>query len=213
MNTGILLSILFIVVCLRVVDKRLLKKRGLFTKIHIPAGVAFVITGVLHIVTTYPLLPTQPVSVPATGMLGFFFILVCIFCGYRKKMKLHRAAALFAALFMVLHVALNLSGLAAYQSRVQVININNVDLSSIPDGVYIGECDVILVYAKVEVTVSDGSIVNISILEHRNGRGEPAEKVVDDILERQTIDVDTVSGATNSSKVIKKAVENALCNT
>ncbi|MCI8299875.1 MAG: FMN-binding protein, partial [Lachnospiraceae bacterium] len=43
-----------------------------------------------------------------------------------------------------------------------------------------------------------------------NGRGSRAEVVVDRIIEEQKIEVDAVSGATNSSTVIKKAVENAL---
>ncbi len=62
----------------------------------------------------------------------------------------------------------------------------------------------------MEVTVQNGAITNIDILEHKNERGKPAEIVVDRIIEEQKIDVDTVSGATNSSTVIKKAVENAL---
>ena len=66
------------------------------------------------------------------------------------------------------------------------------------------------VYAKVEVTVQNGVITNIDILEHKNGRGSSAEVVVDRIVEEQKIEVDAVSGATNSSTVIKKAVENAL---
>ena len=66
------------------------------------------------------------------------------------------------------------------------------------------------VYAKVEVTVQDGVITNIDILEHKNGRGSRAEVVIDRIIEEQRIEVDAVSGATNSSTVIKKAVENAL---
>ena len=66
------------------------------------------------------------------------------------------------------------------------------------------------VYAKAEVTVKAGVITNIDILEHKNGRGSRAEVVIDRILEEQKIDVDAVSGATNSSTVIKKAVENAL---
>jgi len=61
----------------------------------------------------------------------------------------------------------------------------------------------------VEVTVQDGVITNIDILEHKNGRGKSAEVVADRIMEEQKIDVDAVSGATNSSVVIKKAVENA----
>lgn len=66
------------------------------------------------------------------------------------------------------------------------------------------------IYAKVEVTVQAGVITNIDILEHLNERGSRAEVVVDRIIEEQKIEVDAVSGATNSSTVIKKAVENAL---
>jgi uncharacterized protein with FMN-binding domain len=54
--------------------------------------------------------------------------------------------------------------------------------------------------------------VNIVIWEHRNERGEPAERIANDIIVRQEINVDAVSGATNSSSVIKKAVENAFLN-
>ena len=89
-------------------------------------------------------------------------------------------------------------------------SLSNLDISNVPNGVYVGEYDVDFVYAKVEVTVQNGVITNITILEHKNGRGKPAEIVVDRILEEQKIDVDAVSGATNSSIVIKKAVENAL---
>ena len=60
------------------------------------------------------------------------------------------------------------------------------------------------------MTVQNGAVTNIDILEHKNGRGSRAEVVVDRIVEEQKIEVDAVSGATNSSTVIKKAVENAL---
>ena len=66
------------------------------------------------------------------------------------------------------------------------------------------------VYAKVQVTVRNGAITAIDIREHKNGRGEPAELVADRMIQEQKIDVDIVSGATSSSIVIKKAVENAL---
>lgn len=40
--------------------------------------------------------------------------------------------------------------------------------------------------------------------------GKTAEVIADSIVDEQKIDVDAISGATNSSTVIKKAVENAL---
>ena len=60
------------------------------------------------------------------------------------------------------------------------------------------------------MTVRNGVITSIDILEHKNQRGKPAEVVTDRIIEEQKIDVDAISGATNSSTVIKKAVENAI---
>ena len=68
------------------------------------------------------------------------------------------------------------------------------------------------IYAKVEVTVEDGEIVSINILEHRHERGKAAEAITNKIVDEQKIDVDAISGATNSSTVYKKAVENALKN-
>lgn len=88
----------------------------------------------------------------------------------------------------------------------------NIDASHIPDGSYLGECDVKFIRAKVEVTVTDGLITNILLLEHYNGKGAAAEGIEHTIINEQRIDVDAVSGATNSSIVIKKAVDNALSN-
>jgi uncharacterized protein with FMN-binding domain len=89
-----------------------------------------------------------------------------------------------------------------YKRAVKETTIEEVNISDIPDGVYIGEYDVNFIYVKVEV--------DVSILEHRQERGKDAEAVANEIVDEQRIDVDTVSGATNSSIVIKKAVEVAL---
>lgn len=109
-------------------------------------------------------------------------------------------------------LGLYLKSVADYKQTVRETVISEPDISAIPDGVYIGEYDVDFIYAKVEVTVQSGKITAINILEHRNGRGEPAESIVDEILIEQKLDVDSISGATNSSIVIKKAIENALSN-
>ena len=85
-----------------------------------------------------------------------------------------------------------------YKRAVKETTIEEVNISDISDGVYIGKYDVNFIYAKVEV---DGS---------RQERGKAAEAVANEIVDEQRIDVDTVSGATNSSIVIKKAVEVAL---
>ena len=66
---------------------------------------------------------------------------------------------------------------------------------------------------RVEVVVEDGEITEISLLE---AKGEDAaylttaESILDDILKAQSVDVDTVSGATFSSTGIRDAVSAAL---
>ena len=86
----------------------------------------------------------------------------------------------------------------------------NVDMSQTNDGTYYGETDGGMVYAKVAVTIENHVITKVDIIEHRNGKGAKAEAIVDTIVEKNNYDVDTVSGATFSSKVIKSAVSKAL---
>lgn len=126
----------------------------------------------------------------------------------RKRILSFTAILLF--LIVLIFTAVYLKRVADYKKAVRETAFNSMDISNVPDGVYIGEYDVDFIYARVEVTVQNGIITNIDILEHKNGRGSSAEIVVDRMMEEQKIDVDAVSGATNSSTVIKKAVENAL---
>ena len=129
------------------------------------------------------------------------------------KISRKRITLIVVALFCLIgliYMAVYLKSIADYKKAVEKTTFTNIDISDIPDGVYIGEYDVNVIYAKVEVTVENGEITNIIILEHRNERGKPAEAVINKIVEEQKIDVDAVSAATNSSTVIKKAVENAL---
>ncbi len=98
----------------------------------------------------------------------------------------------------------------SYKDQVNSMVFQDIDISTIPDGVYIGESDTGVIYAKVEVTVENGMLLNINLLEHRNERGEAAEVIVDHMVQEQNIGVDAISSATNSSKVIRMAVEHAL---
>ena len=90
------------------------------------------------------------------------------------------------------------------------LEISNIDITAVRDGVYIGNADNGLVRASVSVEVNNGAIQNISILEHDNLLGKSAEKIVDSIVEQQSLDVDAITSATYSSDTLRKAVENAL---
>ena len=127
-----------------------------------------------------------------------------------SKKKIISFIILLLLLIGLICGAVYLKNVADYKRAVRETTFDEIDIADVSDGIYIGEYDVNFIYAKVEVTVEDGEIVSINILEHRHERGKAAEKIIEKIIEEQKIDVDAVSGATNSSTVIKKAVENAL---
>ena len=115
-------------------------------------------------------------------------------------------AVVIAGVFLVTYLV----SFNRYQNAVKNIVYENYDAAGIPNGIYTGECDVGFIFAKAEVKVENGSIAEIELLEHQNDRGSAAEGIEMDIVAQQKVDVDVVAGATNSSKVIKKAVDNAL---
>jgi len=103
-----------------------------------------------------------------------------------------------------------LKRISNYKEKVNNIVIEEVNIDNKKDGKYIGEFDADVIYAKVEVEIKNKKISNINIIEHKNERGTPAEVIPKKVVDAQSLKVDVVSGATNSSKVILKAIENAL---
>ena len=125
-----------------------------------------------------------------------------------KRLLLCLCAAVLLAGAVIL--GLYLKSLSDYRRAVAEIRFEGIDIAGVADGTYTGEYDVGFVYARVRVTVRGGVLERVEILEHKNGRGAPAESVTQEMTERQSVYVDTVSGATNSSLVLEKAAENAL---
>lgn len=102
--------------------------------------------------------------------------------------------------------------LATYRREIATIEIGEIDLGVVPDGTYTGSFDTVWIGAQVEVKVQDKRMIGIE-LQHRHDRGAEAEVIPERVLVAQSLDVDLVSGASNSSMVILKAIENALVNT
>lgn len=92
------------------------------------------------------------------------------------------------------------------------INVGEVQLQNVADGSYNGAYSAGLVSASVTVNVKDKKIQGIVINKHENGLGKKAETIVEDIIDKQSLNINAVSGATLSSNVIRKAVEQALVN-
>ena len=126
-----------------------------------------------------------------------------------------RKKAFLIAISMFLIIGLFAGGLylksiGDYKAKVAALTFDEIDLTKVDDGVYEGQCDTGVVRARVQVTVRDHQMESIALLEHENGNGTPAEAILDQMVQNQTTAVDAVSGETCSSKVIRKAVENAL---
>ena len=111
---------------------------------------------------------------------------------------------------------LSLIGQLAFQhikekhSLVNAISLSQLDLSNLDDGIYKGAYQTNMIAVQVAVTLKSSQIVDIEILEHNHGKGKKAERILSAIIASNSLQVDTISGATSSSKVILKAVEKAL---
>jgi len=93
---------------------------------------------------------------------------------------------------------------------LKYIEFPEVNMSEIQDGVYSGSYTAAPVSAEVRVPVKDHIITDIQIIKHINGQGAPAEIITDRVIESQSLQVDSVTGATYSSKVILLAIKDAL---
>lgn len=100
--------------------------------------------------------------------------------------------------------------LRAYKADIAAMEIGEINLDQVQDGTYEGSYDAGLVRVRLQVSVAGHRITGIELLEHENGKGGPAEALIPKVIEAQSLDVDIVSGATSSSKVILKSIELAL---
>ena len=97
-----------------------------------------------------------------------------------------------------------------YRQIVADIVIESPYLSNINNGTYVGSFDAIMNAAEVSVTVYNHKITDINIDKLKTLKGQPAVRITDEVLSSQSLDVDTITGATKSSLVILKAIEIAL---
>ena len=96
------------------------------------------------------------------------------------------------------------------KAKNELMLVEDSDLSKVEDGIYREKVETILVKAEVEVSVKNHKIISISIIKHENGKGKPAEAIVDAIIKDNSTDVELIAGATMSSLVIRAAVIDAV---
>jgi len=96
-------------------------------------------------------------------------------------------------------------------AKLRNMNVENIQLDTVADGVYRGDYRYGVVLCTVEIVVREHRITAIHIIN--NGRSvyaKRAEEVSDRVLEAQSLQVDVISGATTTSKALLKAMEKAL---
>jgi uncharacterized protein with FMN-binding domain len=118
------------------------------------------------------------------------------------------AAKKAMAAFAVLALCLSLSG--CFVDDINKLEIGEVPLASVKDGTYEASQENDPIAAKVEVEVKGGIIVAIRLIDHSHGPKKGAGAIVEKVIASQSLKVDSISGATLSSKVVLKAIENAL---
>jgi uncharacterized protein with FMN-binding domain len=97
------------------------------------------------------------------------------------------------------------------QHRVTATKLNYINLNNIADGNYVGTFDGYRWTNSVRVSVQNHKITNISVVKGQMFRVKEVEdKLFSNVIDKQSIQVDSISGATISSKAILKAIENAL---
>jgi len=107
------------------------------------------------------------------------------------------------------------SFLSREHNEARNLTLNAVDFSKLDDGKYVGEYEGGMYKWRaghVQVIVNSGRVKEIKLLSSSDpGAGNTDyARLFDRVIEGQSLQVDTISGATLTSKAWLKAVENAL---
>ena len=218
MLLGFITAALLLLTAAKFITRRLPWRRldAFAMRIHPYAGAAALALCIVHGIITFGVLLQRPVAMGIIGIVMAVSLLAAALSRLLARrmgkhwLTVHRITAVAACICLVAHIALGVTSFAAYQRAIAALAPAEIPISRVADGSYEGECDAGYIYALVRVTVESGEITDIDLLEHRNERGAAAERIPQDVVAAQSIDVDTVSGATNSSRVIKEAIANAL---
>ena len=218
MILGFITMFFYILTASKFITKRLGNKKldDCFGKLHKIFAGGLIVCAVIHMILALRLFYQRPVAMTVIGFILLLAIIVNVLNHMfakqlkRKWIVIHRIATLVILLCLLLHIFLGFFSLNSYKQKVNVIEVMNMSADDIADGYYIGTYDVGYISAKVGVTIKSNKIISIDLLEHRTEKGQKAEMITAQIVKQQQTKVDAVSGATNSSKVIMKAVENAL---
>lgn len=153
--------------------------------------------------------------------LGVYVVIYIVYLFFRgKKIKKQRIfCAVCGVILAIVYTLICIFGVRAFRAQAEeeirvAAETVAIEEASYKDGTYQGSGSGYSGKTKVSVTISDGKITDIKILS--TGDDEDyfidARDVIPEIIEKQSLEVDNISGATHSVKGIIKAVRNALEN-
>jgi len=126
-------------------------------------------------------------------------------------MKKSRKIIFIVFLILIILIASIIFFLFYGKSETLNLTINDVNLSQKSDGKYTGEYVKGRFNYKVEVIVRNNKIESIKILNQTSTSYLNAlDIIIKRVIEKQSLNVDVVTGATATSKGLLKAIENAL---
>ena len=108
------------------------------------------------------------------------------------------------------------SGNSDVGDTTSTMNLDNKQLTSgeFKDGIYTGQAQGYGPGLKVSVEIKNNTIINVKVTDHNevNSRfySTPIKQIPLEIIDSQSVDVDTISGATFTSIGIINAVNDAL---
>lgn len=212
-------------------DSFIFKANRELRKYHKWLGIAFLVIAFIHGV-----LSSHEVFSFNWGSISFFLIVIMGLSYLVKKeidrktwVAMHRFLTLMVAATFFIHlVDVGISGVALLQvpaadisDETELSQENLAAMQSIADenivysdGVYTGVADAYGPDLTVEVTIANNLITNVVVVSHNEVRQRfwetPVEEIPIAIVEAQSVEVDSISGATYTSVGIKNAVLDAL---
>ncbi|MBT6948376.1 MAG: FMN-binding protein [Candidatus Marinimicrobia bacterium] len=128
-----------------------------------------------------------------------------------QKYEMRRGMVLsLTGIGVVLGVSLGVIGyydLESYRNK----EIGNPDLNRVPDGIHRGSVSYSGFEYTVAVKVNESMIVGVGVVQNRDSEyARFAEGIIPRVIEKQSPDVDGITGATTTSKCLMKAIETAL---
>lgn len=134
----------------------------------------------------------------------------------KRKGKVRMLVTILVVVVIV--IVMGLGGALIFTSgerrEAKNLPIAVMDFKQLNDGTYTGEYEGGMYKwraNKVQVAVSSGKVTDIKILEQKvNQSPEFTDTLYNKVIKSQSLQVDTISGATLTSKAYLKSVENAL---